>query len=156
MCSSGSLTCSAVPSPAGDVTEDPVWSPSGSMLAYIAAPSLNSSGFLTSAVSSWYDSHALGLYDPDAQSASRGGSAPGATVPIWSSDSKSLLYVAHDALWLLPTLASQPVEVSSPLYAQSTPPSFYGEIDWSQQFSWSRGSVPSQCYVVCNPQLAGD
>jgi TolB protein len=156
VCSLRSMTCSAVPTPPGDVTEDPVWSPSGSTLAYVAAPSLSTSDFLTSTVSSWYDSHTLELYDPSSLSASPVGSAPGATVPIWSSDGTGLLYAAHDGLWLLTIPGSEPVEVSSPLYAQSTPPSFYGEIDWSQQFSWSRGSAPSQCYVVCDPQLAGD
>ena len=39
VCSPASLSCSAVPAPSGDVTEDPAWSPSGSMLAYVASPS---------------------------------------------------------------------------------------------------------------------
>ena len=43
-----------------------------------------------------------------------------------------------------------PVEVSSPLFASPTPLSFYGEIDWAQQFGWSAGSPVTQCYVVCN------
>ncbi len=120
------------------------------MLAYVAAPEENTDEFFNAAVSSFYGSHVLELYNPDARPASPVADAPGATVPTWSSSGRSVLFIAHDALWLLPTTTAQPIEVSSPLFASPTPPSFYGEIDWAQQFGWSRGSPPTQCYVVCN------
>ncbi len=150
VCAAASHSCSAVPAPAGDVTEDPVWSTSGSMLAYVAAPEENTDEFFYAAVSSWYGSHVLELYNPSTRSASRVEGAPGATVPTWSSSGQSVLYIAHDGLWLLPTPTGLPVEVSSPLFASPSPPSFYGEIDWGQQFGWSGGSPLTQCYVDCN------
>lgn len=158
ICSPASLSCSAVPAPAGDVTEDPEWSTSGPMLAYVTAPSLNTDEFLAPAVSSWYGSHLLELYNPDTRSASPVVGAPGATVPTWSASGKSLVYVAKNGLWLLPNPTAHPTEVASPLFAQTTNPlsgpsvrSYYGEIDWSQQFGWSRGALQTQCYVACDP-----
>ena len=157
VCSPRSLSCSAVPAPVGDVTEDPVWSPSGTMLAYVAAPSLKTDEFLPAAVSSWYGSHLLEVYNPDTRSASRVEAAPGATVPMWSAIGNGLVYVASNGLWLLPSPAARPIEVASPLFAQETSslsgpgiPSYYGEIDWSQQFGWSKGAPQTQCYVVCD------
>ena len=54
-------------------------------------------------------------------------------------------------------LQFEPIEVASPLFAQTTSPlsgpgipSYYGEIDWSQQFGWSKEAPQTQCYVVCN------
>jgi hypothetical protein len=158
VCSPASLSCSAVPTLAGDVTEDPVWSASGSMLAYVAAPSMNTSVFLAPAVSSWYGSHLLEVYNPNTRTASPVEAAPGATVPTWSGSGKNLVYVANNGLWLLRNPAAQPIEVASPLFTQTTSPlsgpgipSYYGEIDWSQQFGWSRGAPLTQCYVACNP-----
>jgi hypothetical protein len=158
VCSPVSLSCSAVPAPAGDVTEDPAWSSSGTTLAYVAAPSSDTSEFLAPAVSSWYAAHLLELYNPETQSASQVDAVSGATVPAWSMSGKSLVYVANNGLWLLPSPADRPNEIASPLFARTSSPlsgpgipSYYGEIDWSQQFGWSRGALQSQCYVVCNP-----
>ncbi len=158
VCSPASVSCSAVPTPTGDVTEDPVWSPSGSILAYVAAPSMTTDEFLPSEVSSWYNAHALELYDPTTHSASQVGGAPGGTVPVWSSNGHSLLYVADNGLWLSPSTAPQPVEILSPLFGPThgplagatSFPSYYGETDWSQQFSWSHGAPVTQCYVACD------
>jgi dipeptidyl aminopeptidase/acylaminoacyl peptidase len=158
VCSPVSHACSAVPAPAGEVTEDPVWSPSGSVLAYVTAPTMNTSEFLAPVVSSWYGSHSLELYTPATQSVTTVNGAAGATVPNWSAHGQSLIYVANNALWLLPNERAQPVEIASPLFRQSTSPlsgpgipSYYGEIDWSQQFGWSHGTIQTQCYVVCDP-----
>jgi len=152
VCAPAPLSCAPAPAPAGDVTEDPVWSPSGSMLAYVAAPSNNGSDeYLPAVVSSWYGAHLLELYDPATRSASQVTGAPGATAPSWSGNGQSLLYVASDGLWLLPTATALPVEVSSPLFAPPNPASYYGAIDWQQQFGWSRGAPLTQCYVACNP-----
>jgi dipeptidyl aminopeptidase/acylaminoacyl peptidase len=163
VCSSSTLSCSAAPLPPGDVTDDPVWSPSGSTLAYVAAPSENTMEFLAPAVSSWYASHVLQLYNPESASAAPVETATGATVPIWSGNGKGLLYVANNGLWLLPYPTAQPTEVASPLFGQATSPlsgpgipSYYGEIDWSQQFGWSRAALQTQCYVDCNTALPSD
>jgi hypothetical protein len=55
---------------------------------------------------------------------------------VWSADGKSLLYVADDGIWLLPTPASAPVEIATPLFARSSWPSYYGQIAWPSQFAW--------------------
>ncbi len=152
ICAPAPLTCSPAPAPAGDVTEDPVWSPSGSMLAYVAAPSRNGfDEYFPAVVSSWYGSHRLELYDPATRLASEVNGAPGATAPSWSGNGQSVLYVADDGLWFLPTATAPPVEISSPLFTPPNPASYYGVIDWQQQFGWSKGAPLTQCYVECNP-----
>jgi hypothetical protein len=46
------------------------------------------------------------------------------------------LYLANDALWLLPSLASRPVRVAAPLFTPSDWQNFFGEISCSDQFAW--------------------
>jgi acetylornithine deacetylase len=61
----------------------------------------------------------------------------GATAVNWSANHGSLLYVRDDALWLLPTLTSQPVRIATPLFPPNNWPQYYAEIAWSAQFAWS-------------------
>jgi hypothetical protein len=105
-------------------------------------------------VSAWYDSHTLQAYDPSSGAASEIASAQGATSPVWSSNGKGLLYVSNNGLSLLPNMTAQPEEITSPLFTQpNLLDSYYGEVDWSQQFGWSTGAAVTPCYVPCNPQL---
>jgi len=55
---------------------------------------------------------------------------------VWSRDSRSLLYVSGNGLWLLPGLDKAPVEIAAPLFAPPWP-SYYGQVDWPDQFAWS-------------------
>jgi hypothetical protein len=105
-------------------------------LALVRAPYLASVGFPQNVVAAWYDSHQLWLYDP-AHRSLRKLDASGASVPTWAADGKSLLYVAGDGLWLLPSLSGRPVPIAGPLFAPDNWPSFYGQVNWLSQFaSW--------------------
>jgi hypothetical protein len=154
VCTSPSNPCKAAPSPAGDVSLDPAWSPSGSVLAYVTGSRSPGDSADGPPVSAWYDSHTLQTYDASNGAASEIASAQGATSPVWSSNGKGLLYVSDNALSLLPDKTAQPEEISSPLFAQpDLLDSYYGEVDWSQQFGWSTGTAVTPCYVACNPKL---
>jgi Tol biopolymer transport system component len=154
VCTSPSSPCIAAPTPVGDVSLDPSWSPSGSVLAYVTGSSSPGDYAYGPPVSEWYDSHTLHAYDPSNGAASEIASAQGATSPVWSSNGEGLLYVSDNGLSLLPNITARPVEISSPLFAQSDLlDSYYGEVDWSQQFGWSTGTAVTPCYVACNPQL---
>ena len=153
VCTVPSNPCVAAPTPAGDVSLDPAWSPSGSTLAYSAAPNTGSYAY-GPAVAAWYNAHTLQLYDPRTGASSESAYAAGATAPVWSGDGRGLLYASHNGLWLLPGTNTQPEEVSSPLFADpNLLDSYYGEVDWSQQFGWSTGAAVTECYAACNPQL---
>jgi WD40 repeat protein len=130
--------CASVPSKASIVTLDPAWSPDGSTLTLVRAPYLASPGFPQNVVAAWYGAHQLWLYDP-ARRSLRELDASGAAVPIWSASGTSLLYVAQDSLWLLPSLTGRPVRIAGPLFPPSNWPTFYGQVDWLSQFAWWRG-----------------
>lgn len=131
--------CAGVPSPASTVTLDPAWSPGGGMLALVRAPYRASVGFPQNVVAAWYDAHQLWLYDP-AHRSLRKLDASGASAPTWSADGKSMLYVARDGLWLLPSLTGRPVRLARPLFPPNSWPTFYGQVQWLSQFAWSPGT----------------
>jgi hypothetical protein len=87
-------------------------------------------------VSNWYNAHQLFLYDPASGSVQANDLAQGVTVPLWSDDGASMLYVSENALWLKTTLAHPPVEIARPLFTSDWP-AFYGQVPFSSQFSWS-------------------
>ena len=62
-------------------------------------------------------------------------SAAASSVPIWSTDGRSLLYVGHDGISLLPRPNAQPVEIARPLY-RGPWPAYYGQMPWPDQFAW--------------------
>ena len=138
-CSATTAECSPIPTANGVLSFDPAYSPNGNTLAFIEAPSSTTGNVGQTTVQRWYATHTLWV---------RHGNAPpseinatnGASTPTWSANSKSLLYVANDALWLLPTLTSKPVRVASPLFTPGDWSSFYGEVDWTNQFAWLSGA----------------
>ncbi|MHB8430071.1 MAG: TolB-like translocation protein [Acidimicrobiales bacterium] len=136
VCSPVTTECSPVPHPAGTVTVDPVWSPTGSTLAYAQASELADAGFPQVVVSNWYNAHQLDLYDPATGSVHAYPQVQGVTVPLWSNDGTSRLYVNNNGLWLDPTLAQPPMEIAQPLFLPAWP-SYYGQVAFSSQFSWS-------------------
>jgi len=138
VCGPAAAACTAVPSPPGAVTLDPAWSPGGTILALVRAPTRASPGFPQSAVAHWYDAHQLWLYHPAMHSLSKL-NAPGATVPAWSADGKSLLYAARDGIWMLPRLTGQPVRIATPLFRPGNWPTYYGQVSWMAQFAWWSG-----------------
>jgi hypothetical protein len=104
----------------------------------VRAASRASPAFPQHAVTDWYDAHQLWVYDPATRSI-RKLNAPGATVPAWSADGQSLLYIAHDGIWLLPRPRAQPVRIATPLFRPGNWPAYYGQVDWLDQFAWWPG-----------------
>lgn len=120
-------TCRAIPHPRGTVTLDPAWF--GGRVAYVEAPDLHNAGWPQSLLRRWYAGHRLHVLG------ARTRSLRGVSVPIWSADGKSLLYVKGDAIWLLPQLYGKPVRIATPLFRGAWP-SYYGQMAWPAQFAW--------------------
>jgi len=136
ICANTSATCMPVPAPTSDVTFDPSWSPNGSTLAFIEAPSLSFGTVSQQAVESWYAEHSLWIVGAGSGQPTSVGGTSGASVPVWSANGKSLLYEANDGLWLVPALAKHPVEIATPLFPVDQWPSYYAQVDWTGQFNW--------------------
>ncbi len=138
VCGPRATRCAGIPSPPGTVTLDPAWSPGGTTLAFVRAPSRASPAFPQRVVARWYDAHQLWLYDPVTRSLRRL-DAPGAADPAWSANGKSLLYVARDGIWLLPRISGPPVRIATPLFPPGNWPAYYGQVGWMAQFAWWPG-----------------
>ena len=64
--------------------------------------------------------------------------AKGAVMPIWSADSKSLMYIDNDGLWLLQSSKSSTSRGSrSPPTSDNWNP-YYAQLHWAGSFAWSR------------------
>lgn len=151
VCSPLTSSCSPVPHPAGTVTLDPAWSPSGSTLAYVQAPADQDAGFPQPTLYRWYGAHQLRLYDPSTGGSRSMTASQGSTAPSWSTDGSSFLYVSDDSLWLHPA-GGVPVRVAGPLYATYWP-SYYGQVPFAAQFTWSQ-AAPNEtaCLSRFDPQ----
>lgn len=133
-CSTGSH-CSTVPAPSSYLSLDPAWSPNASVLAYVVARASRSNNFFQPTIRRWYRTRRLWLFANGSQPRVVAEST-GAADPRWSQDGRSVLFVANDSLWLLPRLDAQPVRIAGPLFRPSSWPSYYGQIDWIDQFAW--------------------
>jgi TolB protein len=138
ICQAATERCRALPTTRGTLTLDPAWSPNGKALAFVEAPSSNAGSFYPSQVIAWYATHHLFLLKGNYSAIAEIPGTKGASAPVWSLDSKSLLYVSGDGLWLLPGLDKTPVEIAAPLFEPPWP-SYYGQVDWPDQFAWSAG-----------------
>jgi hypothetical protein len=138
--------CSPRPPAAGQsgsgVSEDPSWSPSGSELAYVKAPTQNNWAWPSDA---WFADHAVYVWSARTGTTRRIGKVDGSALPTWSGDGKDLVYESGDGLWLMPLSTGQPIEIVHPLYAVTEwnsrvshlgTISYYGQIPWKHQFSW--------------------
>ncbi len=136
LCHATSQRCAPVPVPKGVLSLDPAWSPSGQALALVEAPSSNIGSFFPGTVTRWYATHHLFLVDSAGSHPVELAGTQGASVPVWSGDGRSLVYVSGDGLWLLSALGAKPVEVAAPLFSAPWP-TYYGQVDWSDEFAWS-------------------
>lgn len=132
-----SAACRPIVSRASKVSVEPVWSSDGRTLAFIEAPDYVDPGWSQRVMQRWYGEHRLFLYSALSKTVHAIAAAKGATVPIWSPNGRSILYVSGNALWLLPSLSSKPVEVATPLFTRRPWPAYYGQIAWSAQFAWT-------------------
>jgi dipeptidyl aminopeptidase/acylaminoacyl peptidase len=136
ICADISATCVPVPVPTSDVTLDPSWSPSGSTLAFIEAPSLGFETFGQQAVEHWSADHSLWVVQAGDGQPTQVEGASGASAPVWAVNGKSILYEANDGLWIVPALGKHPVEIASPLFPANQWPNYYAQVNWSGQFDW--------------------
>ncbi|MGD1051484.1 MAG: hypothetical protein ABR947_10465 [Solirubrobacteraceae bacterium] len=136
------LSCeqSGVPAPGkrgSAVSLEPAWSPNGSLLAYVLAPTTT-----IFPLDAWYGAHELLVWNRRTGSTRRLAAISGVSVPAWSRNGRDLLYVSGDGLWLAPAGGGRPVEIVRPLFPRSVwtqlpiSVSFDGSIDWTSQFSW--------------------
>lgn len=130
----GSSGCRILRSHAGKLTLDPAFSPDGRTLAFVTARTEpTDESFVQPTLHRWYATRRLWIGThavPDSR---------GAAAPTWSADGRSLLFVKDDGLWLLSRLDAKPVRVAGPLFGISDWPSYYGQVDWSDQFAWWSG-----------------
>ena len=136
-CDAAAAQCTKAPTPPGQLTINPAWSPNGKMLAYVEAAARPAGDFRQATIERWYSTHTLWLLRSGAAQATEVAGTQGAAAPLWSNDSTSVLYVAGDALWLIPKIGTRPEKIAGPLYPRNAWPSYYGEIGWSSQFAWT-------------------
>ena len=136
-CDAATAQCAKTPTPPGQLTINPAWSPNGKMLAYVEAAARPAGDFRQATIERWYATHTLWLLRSGTRQATEVAGTRGAAAPVWSDDSGSVLYVAGDALWLIPKIGAEPEKIAGPLYPPNAWPSYYGEIGWSSQFTWA-------------------
>jgi hypothetical protein len=129
-------TCRTLPQPDSRFDYQGRWSSDGRRLAFLRAPLLTTPGFPPSLVRSWYSAHELWTSKPDGSAARHIDPAPGAVYADWAADSRHLLEIRGQQLWLLNSETGTSKWVAGPLDAGDL--TYYGWYDWPGQVSWWR------------------
>ena len=140
-CSPATQRCVPVAQPAGTISLDPAWSPNGSTLVYLVGRNLGNAGdagFAQPAVEHFYNTLELRLYTATTGTTTNVPAARGAVVPTWAQSGTSLMFVADDGLWLWKNLKDEPTEVAGPLFQPQNWNPFFGQINWTNRFAWSK------------------
>lgn len=148
-CSDALGSCSEVAMPSGNVSLNPAWSPNGSELAFVEAPQSNlgipsgypnyqpyQNGFVWSDIAPWYSKLTLWLLPMGSSQPAQVRTVSGASDPTWSSDSKSLMYVSSEQLWLLAALGAHPFRLAP---VDGATGYLFGYADWIHNFAWWSG-----------------
>jgi len=137
VCSAAAARCTSVPARRGQISFDPAFAPGGVTLAYIQAPPTSQADFAQQHVVAWYATHTLWTLAPGGAPREIPG-AGGASTPTWSADGTTILYTAHDALWLASANGrSSPTRIAGPLFDPHHWPASWFQVDWQDQFAWS-------------------
>ena len=137
VCSVAAGRCTSVPARHGQISFDPAFSPGGATLAYVQAPPTSQSDFDQRHVVAWYATHTLWTLAPGGIPHQIAGTM-GASTPTWSADGRTILYTAHDSLWLVPANGrGAPTRIAGPLFRSVGWPASWFQVDWQGQFAWS-------------------
>jgi hypothetical protein len=137
VCSAAAGRCASVPARHGQISFDPAFSPGGATLAYVQAPPTSQEDFEQRHVVAWYATHTLWTLAPGGAPREIPG-ATGASTPTWSADGRTILYTAHDALWIVGANGrGTPVRIAGPLFDPLRWPASWFQVDWQDQFAWS-------------------
>ncbi|MGA3220627.1 MAG: hypothetical protein ABSE77_16340, partial [Acidimicrobiales bacterium] len=137
VCSAPAQRCSVVKASPGLIAFDPAWRPGTAELALVEASAKTPGNWEQSATVAWYQTHHLFVL---AAGSSRPAELPGtqgASDPAWSTDGRSLIYVANNGVLLISHLGAVPVEVASPLLVPTEWGARFGVVNWTSDFAWS-------------------
>jgi hypothetical protein len=124
--------CHAIRQATGQVSFDPAWSGTGRLALVRDRAVADGANIGLRFINKVQNS---GTIDELVGSTARplAGAGSGATSPVWGS-SHTLLFVRHDALWLLTAGAVRSHRVLGPL---QLPSSYYGFVPWQDSFAWT-------------------
>jgi hypothetical protein len=143
LCNESTATCVQAPAPKDVLTVSPAWSPNSKTLAYVEAKTGIAGSIGQPQISQWYATHRLYLLSAGSKVPVEVPGTAGAMAPVWSSNSKSLMFVRNNDLFIVTSRGSKPVELAGPLFhpsgwwSNSAQIAYYGEINWNTQFAWS-------------------
>lgn len=138
ICRPARRSCQVLPQPAGTVTMDPAWSPSGHRIAFVRASVLaSSSPGLT--LDTWYGTRRLWVSNPDggrAQLVSDAGA--GVADPQFSPSGRAVVYVTAGSIESAALSGGRPTVIASGLAGalDTAGPDGYGKLPWGGTAAW--------------------